>query len=214
MDRKKLIIIGGILVVFLAVMAAFILTSSSTEDSNYSKIAILGEGAINENGSVSIKLTNGEGIALKDKEIHVTVKDSNGSTVFEDTVKTFANGVVNVKIAGVPAGEYDINATFDGDENFTGSSVAAKLTIKPGESEEPVDNSTATDDNVYAESQSTSTPSSSSSSSSSSYSRPSSSSISSSSSSSSSSDSGGGYDVIDEDGHNVAPVIDEDGNPV
>ena len=137
MDKKELIILG-ILAVIAAVAIWFMYFSPVEASSDYSMINIIGDGTIGENGTVYAKLVNGENVALKDKEVHITVKDSKGSVVFEDSSKTYVNGVVNFKLTNVSAGKYDVNITFDGDENFTSCSVSEKLTIKAGEVEEDV----------------------------------------------------------------------------
>ena len=204
-----MIIIGGVIAV-VAIAAAFMLFSSSG-DSNYSKLSILGDGTIPENGTLNVKLTNGENIALKDKEIHVTVRDSNGSLVFEKSATTYVNGVANIKLEGLSAGEYDVNITFDGDENYTSSSIAGKLTIEGSAVEEDTSNDDvdSTDDAVSDNSGSQDT-----SSSSTTQSRQSSSSSSSHRTSSSSSSSSSSSDnFYDENGNRVEPIIDENGNP-
>lgn len=208
MDENKLIIIG-VIIVILAVIAGFMLTSSSDDSQGDTKLDILTQGAISENGTIDVKLTNIDGVAIRDKVVHVSVTDDKGNVVFSEDVTTYANGVANVKLNDVKAGTYNIEVTFDGDDKFTSSSVSEKLTINPGVSEEPEDNSTS-EDTASVDSSSTqstaSTPSYSSSSSS--YSS------SSSSSSHSSSDGGGSSDVIDENGNAVETVIDENGNEV
>jgi flagellar hook assembly protein FlgD len=102
MDKKELIILG-ILAVIAAVAIWFMYFSPVEASSDYSMINIIGDGTIGENGTVYAKLANGENVALRDKEVHITVKDSNGSVVFEDSSKTYVNGVVNFKLTNVSA---------------------------------------------------------------------------------------------------------------
>ena len=192
-------IILGVIVAIAVVIAAFMLLSA--EDTNLSKLDILGNGTIGENGTLNVKLSNEEGVALKDKEVHVTVKNSKGKVVFENSAKTYVNGVANVKIENVSAGEYEVNVTFDGDENYTACSISEKLIIAQGVVEDTEEN----DDVDTANAVDTTSDSSQSSSSyrSSSYS----------SSNSDSSDDGSSDNYYDEDGNVVEPTIDEDGNP-
>ena len=198
-----MIILLVAVVIGASVFASFIF-SSSAEDVDNSKIDILGNGTIGENGTLNVKLSNDEGVALKDKEIHVAVKDSKGNTVFEKSAKTYVNGVANVKVENVSAGKYEVNVTFDGDENYTASSVAEKLIIAKGVVEEDTNNDTDTSTAVV---DTGSTPTQSSSSQSHSQSSHSS------SSSSSSSDEGSEDTYYDENGNVIEPVFDEDGNP-
>ena len=203
-----MIIIFGVIVIIAAVLASFIF-SPSAEDVADSKLDILGNGTIGENGTLDVKLSNGEGIALKDKEILVTVKNSEGKIVLQKSAKTYVNGVANVKIENVSPGKYDVNVTFGGDENYTASSVVEKLTIAKGVVEEDTNNDTDTstvveDTTTTSSAPTQSTPSYS-------YSQSSHSSSSSSSSSSDADDSSDTY--YDEDGNQMEEIIDEDGNP-
>ncbi|OEC99207.1 MULTISPECIES: type IV pilin [Methanobrevibacter] len=205
---NKKIIIAAIIVVIIAVVAGFMLTSSNSQDN--SKITIMGNGSIHENGTIGIKLTNGENTALKNKTVHVCVKDSEGKIVVDKTAKTYVNGVVGVRLTNVSAGEYDVNVTFEGDENYTSSSVSQKLKIIAGESDDdptyPVD-----EDTVTTTADASSTQSSQSSSQSQSYTP----SRSNDYGGSSSSDDDGGLDAdYDENGNEMLPTVDEEGNEV
>lgn len=132
-------LILGVVVVLAAVAAALALSSFTAGESHASKIDIIGNGTIEENGTLNVKLTNDQGVALKDKSIHVSVKDANGTVVFNQSATTFVNGVANVQLANVTAGEYEVNVAFDGDENYTASSASEKLTVVSSEVEEDVE---------------------------------------------------------------------------
>ena len=199
-------VILGVIVFIVAIFGAFVL-SSSAGDAGNSNLDILGNGTIEENGTLDVKLSNEDGVALKDKEIHVTVTNSKGKVVFEKSAKTYVNGVANVKLEKVKAGKYDVNVTFDGDENYTASSASGKLVIAKGVVEEDTDNETDTSIVVEDTSSSSSTPAQSSPSQSHSQSSHSS------SSSSSSSDESSEDTYYDENGKEIEPVYDEDGNP-
>jgi hypothetical protein len=207
MDKKELIILG-ILAVIAAVAIWFMYFSPVEASSDYSMINIIGDGTIGENGTVYAKLTNDDNVALKDKEVHITVKDSNGSVVFEDSSKTYVNGVVNFKLTNVSAGKYDVNITFDGDENFTSCSVSEKLTIKAGEVEEDVP------DEIVSSVETADTSTQDTSSSQSSYSSQSYRQSYSSDSYSSSDDVGSEDNYYDENGNEITPTYDENGNEV
>lgn len=210
MDEQRLIIIG-VIVVILAVIAGVLLTSSSHNPGD-SIIDILGDGTIPVNGTIDVKLTNGEGTALKDKTVHVSVVDKNGKEVFKKDATTYANGVANIQLNGVAAGKYSVNVTFDGDNNFTASSVSKEITVKGAapDTQNNTDNDTASDTTTEDASQDTTDSQQTYSSQSDSYSYYQSSSV----SSSSSDDDGSSSDVVDENGKEVDVVIDEDGKEV
>lgn len=212
MNKRTIIVIVFIIAV-IAVVAALML-SSYGKDAGYTDLNILGNGTIDENGTVDIKLTSWEGDALKDKDLHVSLKDSEGNIVFKESAKTHDDGIASVEFINVSSGEYTINVTYDGDENYSSASLSEKLII--GEIvEEEEDNSTNETDEITDDENLDDTYDTydygSSSSSYNSYSSPSSSSYSDYSDSGSSSD-GGGSEYYDENGNPVDSVVDEGGS--
>ncbi|WP_405267662.1 Ig-like domain-containing protein [Methanobrevibacter sp.] len=209
MNKRRIVVVVFILIV-IAIVAALML-SSYGKDGSYTNLSILGNGTIDENGTVDIKLTSWEGDALENKELKVVLKDSEGNKVFEKSADTKTDGVASVDFINVSSGEYNINVTFSGDENYSSSSLSEKLVIG-NVTEEVDDNSTnetnesEIDEDVGVEE---TYDSSDSYSSSSSYSG--SNSYSPSSSSYDSSDYSESSDTYDEDGNVVEPVIDENG---
>ena len=212
-DKKELIFIGVIIIV-VAAIAAFTAAPSNAKDT---EISILGDGVVGDNGTVYIKLTNGEKAALSGKTLHVKITGKNDKVVYDNSIKTHATGVGIVKLKNMSSGDYKITVTFDGDANNTAKSVSQKLKVKSGYVQEDVDNSTLFTPAELAEIERTESDSASSDvSSSDSYSDSNSYSNSDSQSSddtSSSSDEGDGG-LIDENGNEVEEVIDEDGHVV
>ena len=211
MDKKEYVIIG--IVIIIAIAVAGIIFSSPNSAKN-TQIQILNNGSIGENGTIYIKLTDMEKNSLGDKPIKVSIIDKKGKAVYTKELKTHVTGMALVKVENITPDTYTINVTFNGDANYSSSSVSKKINIVSGHVEEQL-NATSEDiqainieqaqdsqQNTYTPVYSTDTsytPSSSSSQQSSSDSRD------------TSSDDGG---VIDENGHAVDPVIDENGNEV
>lgn len=211
MDKKEYVIIG--IVIIIAIAVAGIIFSSPNSAKN-TQIQILNNGSIGENGTIYIKLTDMEKNSLGDKPIKVSIIDKKGKAVYTKELKTHVTGMALVKVENITPDTYTVNVTFNGDANYSSSSVSKKINIVSGHVEEQL-NATNEDiqainieqaqdsqQNTYTPVYSTDTsytPSSSSSQQSSSDSRD------------TSSDDGG---VIDENGHAVDPVIDENGNEV
>ncbi len=211
MDKKEYVIIG--IVIIIAIAVAGIIFSSPNSAKN-TQIQILNNGSIGENGTIYIKLTDMEKNSLGDKPIKVSIIDKKGKAVYTKELKTHVTGMALVKVENITPDTYTINVTFNGDANYSSSSVSKKINIVSGHVEEQL-NATSEDiqainieqaqdsqQNTYTPVYSTDTsytPSSSSSQQSSSDSRD------------TSSDDGG---VIDENGNAVDPVIDENGNEV
>ena len=211
MDKKEYIIIG--IVIIIAIAVAGIIFSSPNSAKN-TQIQILNNGSIGENGTIYIKLTDMEKNSLGDKPIKVSIIDKKGKAVYTKELKTHVTGMALVKVENITPDTYTVNVTFNGDANYSSSSVSKKINIVSGHVDEQL-NATSEDiqainieqaqdsqQNTYTPVYSTDTsytPSSSSSQQSSSDSRD------------TSSDDGG---VIDENGNAVDPVIDENGNEV
>lgn len=211
MDKKEYVIIG--IVIIIAIAVAGIIFSSPNSAKN-TQIQILNNGSIGENGTIYIKLTDMEKNSLGDKPIKVSIIDKKGKAVYTKELKTHVTGMALVKVENITPDTYTVNVTFNGDANYSSSSVSKKINIVSGHVEEQL-NATSEDiqainteqaqdsqQNTYTPVYSTDTsytPSSSSSQQSSSDSRD------------TSSDDGG---VIDENGNAVDPVIDENGNEV
>lgn len=211
MDKKEYVIIG--IVIIIAIAVAGIIFSSPNSAKN-TQIQILNNGSIGENGTIYIKLTDMEKNSLGDKPIKVSIIDKKGKAVYTKELKTHVTGMALVKVENITPDTYTVNVTFNGDANYSSSSVSKKINIVSGHVEEQL-NATNEDiqainieqaqdsqQNTYTPVYSTDTsytPSSSSSQQSSSDSRD------------TSSDDGG---VIDENGNAVDPVIDENGNEV
>ena len=211
MDKKEYVIIG--IVIIIAIAVAGIIFSSPNSAKN-TQIQILNNGSIGENGTIYIKLTDMEKNSLGDKPIKVSIIDKKGKAVYTKELKTHVTGMALVKVENITPDTYTVNVTFNGDANYSSSSVSKKINIVSGHVEEQL-NATSEDlqainteqaqdsqQNTYTPVYSTDTsytPSSSSSQQSSSDSRD------------TSSDDG---EVIDENGNAVDPVIDENGNEV
>ena len=170
----------------------------------------MNKGDLGENSTIYVKLTCGDKTSLSGKTIHIKLTDNKNNVVYDESVETQATGVAIVKLNNLGAGEYKLDASFDGDEIYTGCSISQNVTIKEGEVKDELANSTLIQQTI-ADSQGTSSQSSSAPASSSSQSS-SSQSSSSDSSSSSSADSSSNY--YDENGKEVLPEYDADGKQI
>ena len=60
--------------------------------------------------------------------VNITVTDSTGAVVYSEIVPV-ENGTVGVDVAGLAAGNYTVNVTYSGDNNFNPSSNVANFTV-------------------------------------------------------------------------------------
>ena len=126
MENKNIIIILVILIVVLGVaMGAMLMPSLNAKHD--SKIAIASNDTLYGGDNLTVKLTDLNGEPIKGS-VDVSIADKNGKIVFEDTLKTNSKGSAHAEL-NLGAGNYTVNATFTGNDNYTANSTIQKLTI-------------------------------------------------------------------------------------
>jgi len=128
MENKNIIIILVAAIIVLAVIAGvmFMQQSHSKEPT---KVKITSEKKQTEGGKLKIQLTDLNKTALSKQKVNVTVKNKKGKVIINKTIKTNSKGNAKLDL-NLKKGEYKVNVTYSGNENYTGNSTAQKLTIK------------------------------------------------------------------------------------
>ena len=67
--------------------------------------------------------------ALSNEKVTITVKDSKGKFVLNKTVKTNSKGEAKFGLS-LEKGKYNVTASYDGNENYTGNNITQILTVK------------------------------------------------------------------------------------
>ena len=209
MDKKELIIIGIVIVIFIVVAGVMLSPSTGAKDT---ELKMLNNGTLGENGTIYIKLTDAQKQSLADKPVTVKITDKSGKEVLSKTVKTHVTGVAIVKLAKMSPGEYEVKVSYDGDNNYTASSLKEKINVKSGYVEEDI-NMTAM---IGSDTDTTDTQTASPDTSTDSYNSytPDYSDTSQDSSDTRSDDDDSGTALIDENGNEAETVIDENGHEV
>ncbi len=147
MENKHIIIILLIVIVVLsaAIAAALFAPSVAKEPS---KINITSNSSQYEKGELSILLSDLNDTPISKEIVNITVTDDKGKVVVDDVVKTDAQGKAKLDLE-LEKGEYVVNASYGGNENYTGNSTVQKLTIKEEAVESQSDYSSS-DDYVYS----------------------------------------------------------------
>lgn len=209
----KDLVLFAIIIIVAAIVASIIFAPS--DEADFTTLEVLNKGEFGENSTIYVKLADSEKNALSGQDVHVKLTDSDGKVVYDESVKTHATGVALAKLNGVSAGEYTLNITYDGNENYTASSVSQKITIQGEPVEDEIENSTLIQDTLEDAQYDDDSSSSSSSDSYQSYSQQSQSqSYSYSPQSSRSYDSGSSDTYYDENGAEMLPEYDENGAQV
>lgn len=209
MDKKELIIIGIVAVIFIVVAGVMLSPSTGAKDT---ELKMLNNETLGENGTIYIKLTDAQKQSLADKPITVKITDKNGKEVLSKTVKTHVTGVAIVKLAKMSPGSYEVKVSYDGDNNYTASSLKEKINVKSGYVEEDINMT----EMIGSDTDTTDTQTAPADTSTDSYNSytPVYTDTSQDSSDTSSDDGDDGNTVIDENGNEAETVIDENGNEV
>ena len=129
MENKNIIIILLVVVVILAAVVGFmLLNQSNAKDSTKIKITS-DKSQYEDSAELSIKLTDMNGTALSKEIVNITITDKKGKVVADDVVKTNSKGNAKLDL-NLKKGKYNVNVTYDGNENFTANHSSQNLTIK------------------------------------------------------------------------------------
>ena len=126
MDKNKIIIIALIVVIAILIIGLVaIMPNFGKEKSN---ITIKSNDTISQGESIKIKLTDVNGTPIDNETVNVTIKDENG-TVEKKVAVTNKKGVAKLKVDEDP-GNYTVDVTFTGNDNFTENSTTQNVEVK------------------------------------------------------------------------------------
>ena len=128
MENKNIIIILVAVVVVLAVVAGVMFMQSGNAKEP-TKVKITSDKEQYEGGKLKVQLTDLNKTALSKQKVNVIVKNKKGKAVVNKTVKTNSKGNANLDL-DLKKGEYKVNVTYKGNENYTGNNTTQKLKIK------------------------------------------------------------------------------------
>lgn len=153
MNNKNIII--ALLVIVIIVLAAVIgvMSMHSITAKHDSKITITSNNTLYSGDNLTFKLTDLNKTPIKKASVNVTIKDKDGKVVVDETLKTNSKGKANLKL-DLDNGNYTVNVTFAGNDNFTANSTSQKLKIEEKAVDEPVESQQSSES--YAEESSSS----------------------------------------------------------
>ena len=82
----------------------------------------------NTTEQVKVNVTGVEGGDVPSGNVTVIVTDASGEVVYNKT-HPIENGVVTVPVENLPAGDYDVNVTYNGDSNYANSTFTGSFTV-------------------------------------------------------------------------------------
>lgn len=128
MENRNVIIILVVIIAILG-LAVGMMFLSPAEAKKECKIAIAGNSTLYEGDDLAVKLTDLNKTAIAGQSINVVITDKDGEVVVNESVKTNSKGSAKLDLE-LDAGNYSVNATFGGNDNYTGNSTVKKIAVK------------------------------------------------------------------------------------
>ena len=147
MENRNIIIILLVIIVALAAAIGFMLMNP-THTKEPCKIKITSDKEQYKGGELSIVLTDLNKTPLSKEIVNITITDKKGKVVVDDVVKTNSKGKAKLDLK-LKKGNYKVNVSYGGNENYTGNNTTQKLKIK--EKEKVVEQQSSTQSDTYVE---------------------------------------------------------------
>ena len=147
MENRNIIIILLVIIVALAAAIGFVLLNP-THAKEPCKIKITSDKEQYKGGELSIVLTDLNKTPLSKEIVNITITDKKGKVVVDDVVKTNSKGKAKLDLK-LKKGNYKVNVSYGGNENYTGNNTTQKLKIK--EKEKVVEQQSSTRSDTYVE---------------------------------------------------------------
>lgn len=128
MENRQIIIMLLIIIIVLLAAIGFMLFNHSASKQQ-SIVKITSEAKQTEGGVLSVKLTGLNDNPISKEIISIKITDNTGKVVVDDVVKTDSKGKAELDL-NLEKGEYSVNVTYGGNENYTSNGTAQKLIIK------------------------------------------------------------------------------------
>ena len=126
MNYNKIIIaLVVVLVVMVVAGVLFLNFGHAKVDSN---VVVSSNSTLNDGDNFTIKLTDLNNTPIANQTVNVTIIDSNGGEN-PQVITTDANGDGSLQLNDLAVGNYTINVTYGGNENYTSCNTTQKLTI-------------------------------------------------------------------------------------
>lgn len=116
-------------VIIILAVAVGVMYFQSMNVSEQSIVKITSDNALYEGNDLSVELSDLNKTPISDADIDIVIKDKDGDIVVNGMVKTDSKGKAKWNL-DLSKGKYDVEAIFNGNDNFTLSNATQKLTIE------------------------------------------------------------------------------------
>lgn len=152
MNYNKIIIV--LVIVLVVIVAAGVLFLNPGHAKVDSKVIITSNSTLNDGDNFTIRLTDLNNTSIANQTVNVTIIDANGGKN-PQVITTDANGDGSLQLNGLAVGNYTINVTYGGNNNYTSCNTTQKLEMKekviPTQSSSTDSSSASSQKRTYAE---------------------------------------------------------------
>ena len=126
MDRNKIIVVALIVIIAILVIGlALVMPGYGKEKAN---LTIKSNDTISQGESINVELTDVNGTPIDNETVNVTIKDENGTEDHKVAV-TDKKGIAEVEVDVEEAGNYTVECTFEGNDNFTENTTTQEIEV-------------------------------------------------------------------------------------
>lgn len=127
MNYNKIII--TLVIVLVVIVVAGVLFLNPGHAKVDSKVIITSNSTLNDGDNFTIRLTDLNNTPIANQTVNVTIIDANGGKN-PQVITTDANGDGSLQLNGLAVGNYTINVTYGGNDNYTSCNTTQKLEMK------------------------------------------------------------------------------------
>lgn len=124
MDNNKLII--ALIVILIVMLAAGIFLLNPGHAKVDSRIIVTSNSTLHDGDNFTIRLTDLNNTPIANQRVNITIIDANGGKN-PQAVTTDANGDGKLQLNGLTLGNYTVNVTYGGNDNYTVCNTTQRL---------------------------------------------------------------------------------------
>ena len=152
MDYNKIII--SLVIVLVVIVAAGLLFLNPGHAKSDSRVVVSSNSTLYDGDNFTVRLTDLNNTPIANQTVNVTIIDANGGKN-PQVITTDANGDGSLQLNGLAVGNYTINVTYGGNNNYTSCNTTQKLEMKekviPTQSSSTDSSSASSQKRTYAE---------------------------------------------------------------
>jgi len=142
MDYNKIII--ALVVVLVVLVAAGVLFLNPGHAKVDSRAIVTSNSTLQDGDNFTIRLTDLNNTPIANQRVNITIIDANGGKN-PQAVTTDANGEGKLQLNGLTPGEYTMNITYGGNDNYTSCNTTQKLEMKKVETQSKVESTSSSE---------------------------------------------------------------------